>query len=71
MYYVRYMDDILILAKKRWHLRGAIIILNSVFTKLKLAQATDKTFIGSIEKGFDVLGYRFSRERLSLAAKTT
>lgn len=70
VYYVRYMDDIIILAKTRWHLRGAIKTLNSVFNALKLSQAPNKTFIGYIEKGFDFLGYYFSRKRLSLAAKT-
>lgn len=70
VYYIRYMDDIIILAKTRWHLRGAIKTLNKVFNALKLAQAPDKTYIGYIEKGFDFLGYRFSRRRLSLAVKT-
>jgi len=30
----------------------------------------NKTFIGRITRGLDFLGYRFSTERLRLAAKT-
>lgn len=52
VYYVRYMDDVLILAATRWKLRRAVKMLNQCFTVLKLEQHPDKTFIGRIEKGF-------------------
>ncbi len=65
--YIRTMDDICILAKTRWHLRTAIKQLNQQFNALKVKQHPDKTFIGRIEKGFDFLGYHFSREPLKLA----
>lgn len=58
VYYVRYMDDILIMTKTRWQNRGAIKQLNHYFEKLKIKQHPDKTFIGRIEIGFDFLGYR-------------
>jgi RNA-directed DNA polymerase len=67
VYYVRYMDDILILSKTRWHNRKAIKAMNQIFNQLKLKQHPDKTFIGKIEKGFDFLGYHFSTEQLQLA----
>lgn len=70
VYYVRYMDDILVLTKTRWHLRRAVRILNQTFAELKLAQHPDKTFIGRIEKGFDFLGYHFTREGLTVGRKT-
>jgi hypothetical protein len=35
-----------------------------------LEKAPDKTFIGRIEKGFDVLGYHFSPEGTTVAAAT-
>lgn len=70
LYYVRYMDDILIMAPSRWKLRRAIKQLNHTFSQLKLTQHPDKTFIGRIEKGFDFLGYHFSRQPLTLASKT-
>jgi hypothetical protein len=65
--YWRYMDDICVLAKKRWHLRDAIKQLNLEFNALKVKQHPDKKFIGRIEKGFNFLGYHFSRESLQLA----
>jgi hypothetical protein len=37
---------------------------------LKLEKHPHKTFTGRIEKGFDFLGYRFSRKRLAVAEKT-
>jgi len=68
--YVRYMDDILILAKTRWKLKKAIKVLNQTFDELKLEKHPDKTVIGRVEKGFDFLGYHISPEGLSLAKKT-
>jgi len=35
--------------------------------KQKVKQHPDKTFIGRVEKGFNFLGYHFSREALQLA----
>ena len=70
LYYVRYMDDILILATRRWQLRRAVATLHRVFARLKLSIHPDKTFIGRIEKGFDFLGYHFSRQPIRLASKT-
>jgi RNA-directed DNA polymerase len=70
VFYVRYMDDVLIMSKRRWGLRKAIKRLNEIFSALGLEQHPDKTFIGRIEKGFDFLGYHFSRKGLRLARKT-
>ena len=41
--------------------------MNECFNQLKVEQHPDKTFIGRIEKGFDFLGYHFSREPLRVA----
>ena len=75
LFYVRYMDDILVLARTRWWLRRAVSTVNGILQRLDLTQHPDKTFIGKIERGFDFLGYQFSRDvdgiqSLSLAAKT-
>jgi len=67
VYYVRYMDDILIMTKTRWKNKRAIKLLNQCFNNLKVEQHPDKTFIGRIEKGFDFLGYHFSKKPLRLA----
>ena len=70
LFYVRYMDDILIMTKTRWQLRRAIRVLNETFNELKLEKAPNKTSIGIIERGFDFLGYRFSGRILTLARTT-
>jgi RNA-directed DNA polymerase len=65
-YYVRYMDDILVLTKTRWQLRRAVRTLSQTFDELKVSRHPDKTFIGRIEKGFDFLGYHFDGGLLRL-----
>ena len=69
-FYRRYMDDVIILAKTRWHLRKAVRRVNQHFNQLKIEQAPVKTFIGKISKGWDFLGYHFDGKHLSVAAKT-
>jgi hypothetical protein len=69
-FYRRYMDDVIVLAKTRWHLRKAVRIVNQHFNLLKVVQAPDKTFIGKIARTFDFLGYRFGMPNLALAEKT-
>jgi retron-type reverse transcriptase len=70
LYYIRYMDDILILSKTRWQNRKAVKQLNQILSALKVEKHPDKTFIGKIDKGFDFLGYHFSREPLKIARTT-
>ena len=75
LFYVRYMDDILVLSRTRWGLRRAVGTVNRVLQRLDLSQHPDKTFIGRIDRGFDFLGYHFSRDAdgeqaLGLAAVT-
>jgi RNA-directed DNA polymerase len=70
LYYVRYMDDILILTKTRWQNRKAIKQLNQILNQLKVKKYPDKTYIGKIEHGFDFLGYHFNGNQLIVAAKT-
>lgn len=60
VFYVRFMDDIVILAATRWKLRGAVRKLNEAFACLGLEQQPDKTFIGRVERGFEFLGVHFS-----------
>ena len=70
LFYVRYMDDILVLAPTRWTLRKAVKVVNQVFATLHIRKHPEKTFIGRVEKGFDFLGYHFCPGRLTVAAKT-
>jgi hypothetical protein len=57
------MDDMVILAKKRWHLKAAIRELTRVTLSLALALHRQKRFIGRIDGGFDFLGYRIHPSR--------
>jgi len=70
LFYVRFMDDILVLSPTRWGLRKAVKVVNRVLGSLRLAKHPDKTFIGRIERGFDFLGYHFSRQGLTVAKET-
>lgn len=67
LYYVRYMDDWLVLVKTRHHLRKAIKLTEQILTKLHLVKHPAKTFIGWISAGFDFLGYHLSRGQLKLS----
>ena len=70
LFYVRFMDDILLLAPTRWKLRAAVKAVNEMLQSLRLEKHPDKTFIGRIERGFDFLGHHFSRRGLTLARST-
>ena len=69
-FYLRIMDDILVLAPTRWKLRKAVKAVNEVLGSLRLEKHPDKTFIGRIERGFDFLGYHFGPEGLSVDYNT-
>ncbi len=69
LFYVRFMDDVLVLSPTRWKLRRAVKVVNQVLGALRLEKHPDKTFIGRIERGFDFLGYHFGPEGLTVAAK--
>ncbi len=68
--YIRYMDDILVLAPTRWKLRRAVRELNQVLASLGVEKQPAKTFIGRIEKGFDFLGYHLRPDQISVSQKT-
>ena len=70
LFYVRFMDDIVLMAPTRWKLRAAIKTVNQTLGELKLERHPEKTFIGRISRGFDFLGYAFTPARLGIAPKT-
>jgi RNA-directed DNA polymerase len=70
LFYVRFMDDWIVLPPYRWKLKKAIQIVNQTLNELKVEKHPDKTFIGRIAKGFDFLGYCFEPKGLSIAPKT-
>ena len=55
---VRYMDDIVLLARTRWELRRAIAALHEEIAALGLRLHRVKRFIGRTTQGFDFLGYQ-------------
>jgi hypothetical protein len=69
-FYVRYMDDWVLLAPTRWKLRAAIRAVNEVMATLVVKQHPDKMIIGRLARGFDFLGYRFSAAGLVVARQT-
>ena len=58
LFYVRDMDDLLIMAQKRHQLRRAIKRVHEVLQRLGLRLHGSKRLIGKLSKGFDFLGYR-------------
>ena len=67
LFYVRFMDDVPVLAPTRGRLRKAV---NEALGSLDLLKHPNKTFIGRIKRGFDFLGYQFRPGQLSVAQKT-
>ena len=59
LFYVRFMDDWVILSPTRWKLRKAVRIVNETLAELRVEQHPDKTFVGRISRSFSFLGYRF------------
>ena len=58
-FYVRFMDDWIVMVKTKHQLRKVIRLTYKVLTQLKLKMHPDKTFLGCIKKGFDFLGIHF------------
>ena len=71
VFYVRFMDDWVILAPTRWKLRKAIRIVNQTLAEQQVQQHPDKTFIGRVNRGFSFLGYEFNATGLTGVALQT
>jgi retron-type reverse transcriptase len=71
LFYVRFMDDWVILAPTRWKLRNAVRIVNQTLAELQVEQHPDKTFVGSTNRGFSFLGYEFNADGLTGIAEPT
>lgn len=68
-FYTRYMDDFVLLARKRWQLRRCIKRLHEFFNLSGFETHPDKTQLGRIEQGFDWLGVWFTLEGTSIAPR--
>jgi len=64
LYYARYMDDFIILARSRWQLRRAIATLRGHLAEGGFSLHPDKTRIGKLAKGVDWLGGWFNSQGL-------
>jgi len=58
VFYVRFVDDILVLARTRWKLKDAIRRIRRHLAGLELELRPEKTCIGRVDCGFDWLGFR-------------
>ena len=68
--YVRYMDDILVMATTRWKLKRAIAVVKHGLAQLGLRTHPDKTWVGKTDQGFDFLAYHLGSERVIVAKGT-
>jgi hypothetical protein len=66
--YVRFMDDILVLAPARSKLRGAVRAVNAVLAALR--KASGQNIHRQDREGLDFLSYRFGERVLELAEAT-
>ncbi|QLK63802.1 transposase (plasmid) [Enterobacteriaceae bacterium Kacie_13] len=70
LFYIRYMDDFLILSKTRWGLRRAIKRLYFYLDQGGFDLHPDKTQMGKLVKGFDWLGLWFSPEGITRSPRS-
>jgi RNA-directed DNA polymerase len=70
LFYVRFMDDILVLSPTRWKLRRAVKTINRRLASLGLEKHPDKSFVGRVAKGFDFLGFHFDTQGVTVAPQT-
>ena len=61
--YIRYMDDYVLLAEKRWHLKQALSKMYKLLSQLKLTVHPKKRAIGRVERGIYFLGYTLHPKR--------
>ena len=71
LWYVRYMDDIVILSTGRWHLRKAVKTLKAWLSRYGFQVHPEKTFIGRVSKGFDWMGAWISATGIEKIAPRT
>jgi len=64
IFYLRYVDDIIIMSKTRWKFKTALKKAYEILDALNLKVHTEeKRFIGKTSDGFDFLGYFFKENK--------
>ena len=71
IYYVRFMDDWVVLSPRRWKLKKAIARINHHLSEHGMQQHPDKTFIGRLVRGFSFLGFTLNHQGLTGIAPPT
>lgn len=61
---IRYADDFLILADRRWKAEAADRLVRSVLSDIGLQVAEDKSGIRRVSEGFEFLGFSFKNKRM-------
>ncbi len=69
-FYVRFMDDWVVIAPSRWKLRKVVKQANRILNGLQLEKHPEKTFIGRAKRGFSFLGYYLTPWAISVAQAT-
>jgi hypothetical protein len=69
-FYIRFMDNWIVLSSNQWKLKKTTLIVNQTFNELKVKKHPDKTFIGRVAKKLDFLEYSFEHKGLSVAPNT-
>jgi|SRR5450755_2114315 len=62
-YYVRYMDDVLVLTKTRWQLRRAVRTLNQTFAELKFHSTLRRPSSAASSENLIFSGIAFATDR--------
>lgn len=65
VFYVRYMDDFLLLTRTRWQLRRGIAQLAEYLELSGFERHPEKTQTGRLESGFDWLGFWFGPDGMT------
>lgn len=69
-YYIRYMDDFIIIHKDKNHLKALLSEINEEFKKLDVLINEKKTFIQKLAHGISFVGYNFKfNKKLKLVIK--
>jgi group II intron reverse transcriptase/maturase len=58
--FIRYADDFVILADRRWKAEAADRLVRSILSDIGLEVAEAKSGVGAVRDGFDFLGFTFS-----------
>jgi hypothetical protein len=62
LFYIRYMDDFLMLSDRRWPIKRGLRDLSRFFALSGFERHPDKTQTGSVSKGFDWCGVQFGSD---------